>query len=288
MTMFKGRPLLFVATACLVVSSCEQPEHDAASAVDVRATINGVPITEPDLLYESRTTGGHMSEETRVDQEKLLQEIVLQELAYQKAVALGFDSDPEYKEELRRLMTQVTAFKRKTLAEVFFEREFARKAAVSDEEAQEYFKRNTKSISNDIHVWQILRRDESLIAQDLDDLLQGKSFEEVVGKRFQNLPQTDRKPWDLGYLRWEQVPDAWWSTIRILKTGESSGVIRGPNDRYWIIRLVDRRRNPDTSYEDVELKIKYILKSQKTRQFRENINRELLNDARVVYTNGSI
>ena len=286
MTMFKARPLhflvLFVAAACMVVSSCERPEHDAASDVAVLATVNGVPITELDLLHESSTAGGHRTDEVTADQEKLLQGIVLRELAYQKAVELGFDTDPGYQEELRRLMTQVTAFKRKRLAEVFFEREFARKAVVNDEEAQEYFKRNTESIGSDIHVWQILRRDESLIAQDLDDLLQGESFEEVAGKRFQNQPQTDRKPWDLGYLRWEQVPDIWWNTIRTLKTGELSGVIRGPNDRYWIIRLVDRRQNPDVSYEDVELKIKDILKSQKTQQFREEFNRELLDDAQIV------
>jgi hypothetical protein len=284
--MFKDRPLYFpvllVAAACMVISSCERPEHDAAPDVDVLATVNGVPITERDLSYESSTTGGHMSEETRVDHERLLQGIVLQELAYQKAVELGFDSDPEYQEALRRLMTQVTAFKRKKLAEVFFAREFSRKAAISDEEAQEYYKGNTEAIGSEIHILQILRRDENLIAQDLDELLQGESFEEVAGKRFQNLPQTDRKPWDLGYLRWEQVPDAWWSTIRTLKTGESSGVIRGTNDRYWIIKLVDRRQNPGVSYEAVELKIKDILKSQKTQQFREDFNRALLDDAQIV------
>ena len=63
--------------------------------------------------------------------------------------------------------------------------------------------------------------------------------------------------------------------------GQSAG-IWGLNDRYWIIKLVDRRQNPGVSYEDVELKIKDILKSQKTQQFREDFNRELLDDAQIV------
>jgi len=64
-------------------------------------------------------------------------------------------------------------------------------------------------------------------------------------------------------------------------SGRPAG-IWGLNDRYWIIKLVDRRQNPGVSYEDVELKIKDILKSQKTQQFREDFNRELLDDAQIV------
>jgi hypothetical protein len=97
------------------------------------------------------------------------------------------------------------------------------------------------------------------------------------------MPQTDKKPWDLGYLRWEQVPGVWWSTIRELNIGETSKIIRGPNGRYWIIKLIDRRENRNISYEDAELKIKDMLKIEKIRLFREDINRSLLAEARITY-----
>jgi len=90
-------------------------------------------------------------------------------------------------------------------------------------------------------------------------------------------------PWDLGYLRWEQIPEAWSDTIDELESGGTSGVIRGPNSRFWIIRLVDKRENPDIEYADVEVKIKEILKSRKVRQFRDDLNAELLQEARVKY-----
>ena len=275
-----------VAVACATLASCDRTEPVPAPDIGVLATVNGMPITETDLLYESSSARQHKDDEAPVDQEKILQTIILRELAYQRAVDLGIDKDPEYQEELRRMNAQVTAFKRKKLADVFFAHEIARRAAVSDEEARKYFEKNAEAIRSEIHVWQILRRDESLIEQDLDNLQQGEAFADVASKRFQNLPQTDRMPWDLGYLKWEQIPELWWSGIRDLKAGETSGIIRGQNERYWIIKLVARRRIQNISYEDIELKIKDVLKNEKNQQFREDVNRDLLQEARILYSNG--
>jgi len=274
-----------VAVACATLASCDRTEPVPAPDIGVLATVNGMPITETDLLYESSSARQHKEEEAPADRDKILQTIIMRELAYQTAVDLGIDKDPEYQEELRRMNAQVTAFKRKKLADVFFAREIARRATVSDEEAREYFEKNAEAIRSEIHIWQILRRDESLIEQDLENLQQGEAFADVASKRFLDLPQTDRMPWDLGYLRWEQVPELWWSGIRELKAGETSGIIRGQNERYWIIHLVDRRRNQDISYEDVEHKVKDVMKNEKIQQFREDVNRDLLQEARILYSN---
>ncbi len=53
-------------------------------------------------------------------------------------------------------------------------------------------------------------------------------------------------------------------------------------DRYWIIKLVDKRWNRNVRYEDVETRIKDTLKSKKIQQFQEEFNRELLDDAQIV------
>ncbi len=63
--------------------------------------------------------------------------------------------------------------------------------------------------------------------------------------------------------------------------GQSAG-IWGLHDRYWIIKLVDKRWNRNVRYEDVETRIKDILKSKRIQQFREEFNRELLDDAQIV------
>ena len=275
-----------LAAACTLLASCDQTAPEATPELDIVATVNGVPITGLDVKLESSTTGGHQTEAVPESEDTVLQRIILQELAYQKAVDAGFDSDESYQENLRRLKAQVAAFNRKKLSEVFYKRELEKRSAVSDEEAREYFEENADSIRADIRVWQIMRRDESLIEQDRDDLAQGDAFEQVAGKRFQNLPQagSGQAPWDLGYLKWEQIPEVWWNAFDDLDVGETSDIIRSATGRYWIIKLIDKRENPDISYEDVESKIKAVLKSRRSRQFREDLDRELLEEARIVYS----
>ena len=275
-----------LAAACTLLASCDQTAPEATPELDIVATVNGVPITGLDVKLDSRTTGGHQTEAVPESEETVLQRIILQELAYQKAVDAGFDSDLSYQENLRRLKAQVAAFNRKKLSELFYKRELEKRSMVSDEDAREYFEENADSIRADIRVWQILRRDDSLIEQDREALAQGDSFEEVAGKRFQNLPQADsgQAPWDLGYLKWEQIPEVWWNALDDLDVDETSDIIRSATGRYWIIKLIDRRENPDISYEDVESKIKTVLKSRRIRQFRDDLDRELLEEARIIYS----
>ena len=276
-----------LAAACALLASCDQTATEATPELDIVATVNGVPITGLDVQLESKSAGGHQTEAAPVDEAAVLQRIILQELAYQKAVDAGFDSDEGYQENRRRLEAQVAAFNRKQLSEVFYNRELEKRSTISDAAALKYFEENADSIRADIRVWQIMRRDESLIEQDREALAQGDSFEEVAGERFQNLPQagSGQAPWDLGYLKWEQIPEVWWNALDDLDVDETSDILRNATGRYWIIKLIDKRENPDISYEDVESKIKAVLKSRRIRQFRGNLDQELLEDARIVYSN---
>ena len=267
-----------------LVSACEQPEPLAASDIAIVATVNDVALTELDLMLATSSTGGHQTEVAPPDQQEVLQHLILQELAYQKAVATDLDTDAAYQENLRRVEAQIVAFKRKALAELFYEKELAKRSRITDAEARNHFDENTDSISADIRVWQIMRRDENLIEQDRDSLDSGETFEHVAARRFESMPQVSEMPWDLGYLKWEQIPEVWWDAINKLNPGDTSDVIRGPNNRFWIIKLVDQRKNPDISYADVAVKIKDILRSRKVRKFRDDLNAELLREARVEYS----
>jgi len=286
--MTKHRPFLSrlagASIICALVSACDQPQPPPPSDVDIVAIVNGAVITELDMALESSSAGGHQPGVAPPDEQEILQRIILQELAYQKAIAARLDSDAAYQENLRRVEAQIMAFKRKALAELFYERKFATRSQISDAEARSFFDKNADSIMADIRVWQIMRRDEGLIAQDHESLENGESFEQVAARRFEDMPQIIDMPWDLGYLKWEQIPEVWWESIDNLNTGDTSDVIRGPNSRFWIIRLVDKRENPDISYADVEIKIKEILRSRRIRQFRQDLNAELLQEARIEYS----
>ena len=281
MTMSRTTTLLLLlasAAAGVLVVACGRDPGEG-----VLATVNGVPITEADIQFASTRAGAHGTEGAPTDREEVLETIIQQELAYQRAVELGLDEESAYREQLAKVEAQVSAFKRGKLSRAFFQQEVARRAAVSDQEAQDYFESNAVQLRTELHVWQILSRDADSIEQALHDLGEGIPFEEVAGKRFPEMPNTVRKPWDLGYLKWGQIPEAWRDVIQDLDIGESSDIIRGPNNRFWIIQLVDERENPEIAFGDAEPGIMKILLNQKQEKLQKEIQQELRETARIVY-----
>ncbi len=251
------------------------------SAYEVLVTINDRPIVEADVDLALR--GGHDNGAVARRRSGVLENIIQQELARQRAVELGLDADSRYQAELHRMETQLNAFRRRGLSELYFRHEAARHAEVSDAEAKEFFEENSARIRTEFHIRQILVRKEERIEQALMEIKQEASFEEVARKQFPNLPKTAGEPWDLGYLRWTQVPKAWRSVVYGLKDGEVSGVIRGPNHRFWIIQLIDKREDPQITFESVKPIIVRYLKNSKIEALQESTYRDLRASARIVY-----
>jgi len=257
------------------------PGQPPKSTENVLATVNGTPIGKADVRFAMKNRS-HDREIPPGHIKNVLEVIIQEELISQRAVELGLDANPTYLDKLRRMEAQINAFKRKELSELFW-REIGRRVEVSEADANKYFAENAARIGTEVHVWQILRRKEGLIEQVLNDLQHGTSFEEVARKLFPNLPKTAGEPWDLGYLRWKQVPKPWRNVVYDLKKGEVSGVIRGPNNRFWIIKLIDKREPPDITFESVKATVMEILKNAKIEELREKTERDLRAKASIVY-----
>jgi parvulin-like peptidyl-prolyl isomerase len=253
---------------------------------DILATVNGTPISEIDVRYKLKNDS-RTAEVTPRYRQNAIEAIIREEIFSQRAVELGLDADPAYQEKLRQMEAQLNAFKRKELTGVFFRREIEGKAIVSETEANEYFVQNAARIRTELHVWQILQKgEEGPIEQALRDIKNGTPFEKVAERRFPKLPDTSQRPWDLGYLRWQQVPAPWQNVIYDLKKGQVSGIIRGPGKRFWIIKLIDKRENRDVTFESLRPAIVEVLKSERMEQLREKVERDLRNNSRIVYSKG--
>lgn len=284
--MYRKAWLVFVvfvaAAAGGFVPSLAQNQPSPASGV--LATVNGVPITDEDVSYALARMGAHQMGGRAVNKKNVLDAIIQQELVYQEAVKTGLETDPTYQKDLRKLEVQVKAFKRGLLSRMFLQREIPRRAKVSDAEAQEYYAKNTARLRTEFHLWQILKRNKDQIEQVLKELERGESFEEVAGKGMPKLPAGVNKPWELGYLRWVQLPKAWRDVVYSLKPGERSGILQGPNRRFWIIKLIDKRENPTVSFENSKPSIIKMLRADKIQRLREEITRELREKAHITYT----
>lgn len=276
--------LIFITSSCgnNNTSSGSMPRGSG----EVLATVNGSPITRQDVRYWIKGTKRFKSdvEPGPAKIKQALEDIILQELTYQKAMELGLDNDPVYQEQLLHLQAQLTEFKRKKLSEVFYRQEVNLKVEVTDAEALAYATDNASRLQTEVNIWQILSRDEKEIQQVLADLNQGESFEAVAAKRFPTLPESLRNPWELDYLNWEQIPEDWWDTLNNLDIGETSGIVHSSSRRFRVIKLVDKRDYADYSFESIKPKIRAILKRDKVKKLRESTIRSLRDNANIIYS----
>ena len=273
---------LTMTLVCGLTLSCD---HRQSPTVGVVASVNGTEITQADVAFVSRgVTGGHEAKQPSTDKVKVLDTIILQELAYQQAVELGLDADAKYQAELSGLQAQVNAFKRKKLSEMFLQHELLNNVKVSDAEALQYFNENAARLRTEVNVWQILSRNENTMKKMQGQLAEGQTFENVAAKQFPNLPKSAKKPWDSGQLKWNQIPKVWQNVINNIQIGEISDIIRGSNKRVWIIKLINKRENADLTFEMIKPKITDILKNEKKQRLREDTIRSLHNNARIVYS----
>ncbi len=296
---FSKAILLLGCSVCLAAGACDnsttgsvaQPTaQPTASSVrrfgKVLATVNGAAITDLDVALRAKKSGHEKGKKqpAPVNEKGVLETLIREELAAQKAKQLGLTPSPAYHKTLEQMQVEVAAFKRKAMADAFLSKELKSKGAVSDDEAKKYFDGNRERVGTELHILQLLHKRNPKSAQAaLAEIRSGTSFEDVAKKRFPKLPEGSKPPWDLGYLRWHQVPEAWWDVVFLLKKGQVSGLISDKTGRNWILKLVDKRLNPNASFSTMKPRVKALLEKSKAARLREQTNKALRAGATIVY-----
>jgi len=264
------------------------PAAAAAGVGEALVQVNGVPISREELQAENVPTAGSPDAADRPspNTQALLFAVVQKELAAQRAVALGLDQDPEYQAQLRQQQAQLAAWKRKQLAALFFRHELQSKAVVGDDEVRAYFDANRERIGTELHLLQIFLRDPTRIEAAKKALDAGRAFADVARDQTPGIPERST-PWDLGFQRFAQMPPAWLDVVYGLKRGQRSGVIKGPNERFWIVELVDERK-VELGFDEVRDALRAQLQSQKLDALRRAVDSELITGAKVVYAKSAL
>lgn len=280
------RPILSAAAAALLLIACDQgaatssqpaptaPAPAASLPADALVTVNGAAIGQIDLEIEL-SRKDHDAAARPPQPEDVLERLVDRELFAQEAARLGLDADTSYQTKLRELEAQVDAFRRRELTRLFTSREVDRKAVLSEAEARAYYDAHAAEIRSELHVHQILRRSEAEIRAAHEALKSGKPFDEVAASLFPKLPPAAPRPWDLGSLTWQQVPPAWRDVVYDLEPGETSGILTGPRNRYWLVKLIARRDNPAHTFEAVRPVLEELLKGDRVGAARKAALAEL-------------
>ncbi len=290
---------LIILTTCCVQIGCDgqvgpaasvegaeteaAPETETGGGVVV-ATVNGTDIYERDVRYwMERNTRGRVREPTPEQRRNMLEAIISQELILQRATELGLDQDRQYQERLMAKQAELDSLRRTSIRDLYYSHQAMQVPSPTDDEVRRFYEANAALIGSTYHIQHILERSEADIEAVRQRLETGASFEEVAEEPFASLPGSAARPWDRRDLAWQQVPELWRASVATLEVGGVTDVISGPNERYWIVRMVSREEDPSVTFEGVREDLRTMLQRDASEQLRANLDETLREGAQIDY-----
>lgn len=263
--------------ACPACPACAADLPNPATVVggEVLATVNGVAITTDDVRFSLRNRTRSNVALTPDQEAAALEQIIQRELAAQQAMRQGMHTDAAVLKDLAEIEVQRNSLRRERLADLYFRRQVLDPTRPTEAEVQELWDREQKQIRTEYHVLQLFGRDEAQMAEAQAALKRGEAFGAVYVKLTNAPALGEARPWDLGYLKFQQMPPQWREILPRLKPGETSDLIRGPNRRFWLVQLVDVRVNEALQLSDVRVTLEEELATAKREKLRGQIEETL-------------
>lgn len=278
----RSKTVLFymLSFVLLCFPACKAEKVDGTPAGNALAKVNGVAITEDDryLFLE----GGHGGAVTPEKRAQSLEDLINQELLYQKGLKMGLDKDAKYQNAVRVMEVRLQAFKRAEMARRVASTQIASMVNVTDEDVNQYIDVNAERLKTEFHLGMIRFSGESEAQEVLMRLQNGETFENEARRKYLHVPKTDKAPWDLGYLRWHQIPVRWQEAVERLGKGEVSTVLQEKRTGFSIIKLIDRRMNPKADLSSMRAGITNRLRDEKITQAYEAYINSLRNEAKII------
>jgi hypothetical protein len=240
----------------------------------VLATVNGVPILDGELLVAATATARKADKEAPDRAQTLLDTLIQDELLAQKALAMGLDQDPHFAEKFALTEAQHAITRRKALA-AMAQRALAEKTTVADAEAQKFYNDNAVMMRTEVHILQTARHGQAAMDAALGELKAGKTFDQVAASAFGTIPPEAKRPWDLGWLHWGQLPHQWRPVVPQLAAGGTAPPMPGTGDQLWLVQVAEKRENPALTFEKLKQPIMEWLRFSRTEEAAKREAQEL-------------
>jgi parvulin-like peptidyl-prolyl isomerase len=272
--------LYVLALVLLVFPACKQKDGPPVKEESLLATVNGVAITEDDLYLKLQ--GGHAVSMTPEVRQRALEELITEELLYQKGLKIGLDKDVKYQNAVRVMEQRMKAIKRAEMARQIRNTQIAATVAITQEDVKKYYDAHEAAISTDLHLLGIQFPDETQAKAAYERIKGGAAFETIAREKFAHLPKGKTVAWDMGFLHWNQIPIEWTDAISELKKGEPSNVLSSKRSGIYIMKVVDRRANPDAALGRMGASIMNRLQDLRIMEAYDHYVEQLKREARIV------
>ncbi len=241
----------------------------------VLATVNGKQITENDVNMFLQGLGQERAMQLNSEQgrQRVLNEIINQELFYCDAKESGLDQDEEFKQELEEMQKMVLTR--------YAVGKFMRDITVDDAEVVQYYDENQEQFKapESVKASHILVDDEIKANKIYKEIKEGLSFEEAA-KENSKCPSKDNGG-DLGFFeRGKMVPEFEEKSFS-MNAGEVSKPVK-TQFGYHIIKVVDKKEDSIYTIDEVKPQLTRQLTAQKQDEVYQKRSQELREKNEVV------
>lgn len=221
---------------------------------DFRDQLKAVEALDPEIDIEAS--------DTKI---RFLQELVNLEILSQEAQRKGLGKDEEIQEAVRN-------FKRNLLTQKLLG-EISKDVIVTETEIENFYNTNKERLKEpeERRIREIVVPTQTEAKNILIKLLEGESFSILA--RANSIAASQSKGGDLGYIsvNLEEKFQKFWEVVFTTEEGEVSNYFRGPEGKYYILKVEDVKGGEVASLYEVKERIRELLRRQKIENKREDI-----------------
>ncbi len=208
----------------------------------ILAVVDGRNITESHMMQLKQSLGQAAIQYANPEgEERLLNELINQELFYSEAVATGIESTEGFKAELELLKAN--------LMKQFFVRDFLDKVEITDTDIKDHYEAHKADFQKpaSVNAKHILVSDEETVKKVLLEIADGKSFEDAATE-YSSCPSKERGG-DLGYFSKGQMVPEFEQAAFEMKVDEMSPPVQ-TQFGFHIIKKVDEKPASEQTLEE--------------------------------------
>ena len=242
----------------------------------IAAVVNGQIITQKQIEDRMAKLNPNYRRTFANDPNRLLEQMVMEEVLVQEARRRGLERDAEVEKLLREAQKQIILGR---LLEVIRNSDIS---SVTDQEITQFYEAHKASLvaPETFRASHVLVDKEETARKALDRIKGGESFDKVAKEL--SLDTSKDKGGDIGYFTKGQLIPEFEAAVARLKPGDMSGVVKTPLG-YHIILLTERKAAGQESLEDVKDQIRRQLVEQHQQQKTESMVKELRSKAQARY-----
>jgi peptidyl-prolyl cis-trans isomerase C len=249
--------------ACSMLGKQEAPQASAASSA---ASVNGHAISKSSLQVFIADTARRSRGEQAPPKDKMLDELIAQELLRQEAEQMGLLRDPNNTGRLENAQ--------RMLASQLAAESFVKKLNISDAEMQKIYDERIKDLKQEeLRARHILLDSREAGLEAIASLKKGAKFEDLA-KKLSKDPNSKERGGDLGWFNPRQMLPEFSEAVLKLKNGEIAPDPLQTQFGWHVVQRLDMREQAAPPFEEMKEQIRAFVQSDKLQQHIEDLKKK--------------